>query len=343
MTTTTSLYDRTRRDRTVWQNEEVYAFEGALSELLAHVPTFERWPLAFDHGARRQVPVSLFEDGFIPGETGINPYYDTVIRQPLQPMEHPIPVGIVSKSYALVQHREILAALLELLPAAKLDPATLPAKLRITELGTRMAVRVVLADNHAFDPGDGNKLFLCLECLNSVDGSSRLRLHFSWLRLVCSNGLMVNHAGISGFQRLHTNGLEISEVAAYISENLQQINKDKARLRRWQHRALTAEQVTHWVDGPLAKAWGCHAACRAYHIIMTGEDGEIADPFEAAPPHERRLTRRMAVPGAVALGLNAYAASQALSWLVGTRHDLEDQATRAREITPLIEKLLRMN
>jgi hypothetical protein len=48
------------------------------------------------------------------------------------------------------------------------------------------------------------------------------------------------------------------------------------------------------------------------------------------------------LPGAVTPGLNAYAASQALSWLVGTRHDLEDQVTRARDITTLIEKLLRL-
>ncbi len=342
MTTTVSFYDRTRRDRTTWQNEEVYAFEGALPDLLAYVPAFERWPLAFDHGARRQVQISLFEEGLAPGDTGINPYYDSVIRQPRQPTEQPIPVGIVSKNYALVQHRDIIATLLEVLPAAKLDPATLSAKLRITELGTRMAVRVVLADTHAFDPGDGNKLFLCLECHNSVDGSSRLRLHFSWLRLVCRNGLMVDHARISQFQRLHTNGLEISEVADYLATNLQEIKQDQMRLRRWRKRSLTTTQVTRWADGPLAKAWGSHAASRAYHIIMTGEDGEIADPFEAAPPHERRLIHRLAVPGAVTPGLNAYAASQALSWLVGTRHDLEDQATRAREVTPLIEKLLQM-
>jgi hypothetical protein len=73
----------------------------------------------------------------------------------------------------------------------EIDPGLLRREVGLTPLGEWMNFRAYFPETFSHEPRDGNKLALRLECFNSVDGSSRLVILFSWLRLICTNGLMI--------------------------------------------------------------------------------------------------------------------------------------------------------
>ncbi len=82
---------------------------------------------------------------------------------------------------------------------------------------------------------------------------------------------------------------------------------------------------------------GKKAAARAFHICETGHDAEFEDPFKRAKPSERTMTVRSAIPGAIAPARNAFAVSQALSWLAGNRGDIQEQLEWRQQIPGIAE------
>lgn len=68
--------------------------EGTFDEVLSALPHFGRQPFAM---------ASLNGD-----ELGINSYLDMVYRLPIRQGERPVPVGVVSKNYRLLDHHQIL-------------------------------------------------------------------------------------------------------------------------------------------------------------------------------------------------------------------------------------------
>jgi len=76
--------------RTKWFNSPVTFHEGSLSEIRNHIPAFERR----DFGLSEQG-----NEKFRP-----NARLDTIVRLPFADDKNLIPVGVVSKDYALVPH-----------------------------------------------------------------------------------------------------------------------------------------------------------------------------------------------------------------------------------------------
>ena len=156
-----------------WRAREVRYIGGTWSQLRSFVPEFEFG--AFCAG---------------PDEPE-SPFYQTVVRKPLGPTERPMPVGLVSKTYSLVQHRAIGGRCMEVLKRARIDTSDLRCEVGVSELGEWMNFRIYFPDAYSFTPKDGHKLDLRLEAFNSVDGSSRITILLGWYRLVCSNGLVI--------------------------------------------------------------------------------------------------------------------------------------------------------
>jgi Domain of unknown function (DUF932) len=170
-----------------WFNSPVSFHEGTLTDVRRHIPVFERRSFGLiqpDNESSR-----------------LNEHLDTIVRLPLGDDHTFIPVFDIAS--AALNAVEIVASDVE-------------AKLAITEYGERMFLSLRLPDSYRFDPGDGHPMSLRLECLNSVDGSTRFRALMSWFRLVCSNGLTIGVTR-SDVRRRHAGDLRLEDVGLVLS------------------------------------------------------------------------------------------------------------------------------
>jgi hypothetical protein len=267
-----------------------------------------------------------------------NPHLNAVVRLPANEGEHPIPVGVVSPSYTLLQHAALGEAIIRGLRDLDLFYDRLRCELEITPLGEWMSLRFHLDDSFSLTPPDGYPLALTIEATNTVEGSGRLVLLMSWYRLVCANGLTIRDT-ITQLSDVHLGQMQLDRVQGVIKDGLQAAQADRRRLAAWARAGIDDARLTAWVDGPVAKAWGKKAAARCLHICKTGRDADFADPFEGGKPSERTLVPRAAVPGAVVPVRTAYDAAQALSWIATTRANVDERLSWQTDIPDLVKKL----
>lgn len=313
--------DQTNQQRrlndSTWEGASVLSMTGTLDEIYRSLPVFSRHP---------------FRSG---GEE--NRYKDEIRREPLKIDESPIPVATVGKGYSLIQHRDVLASIYRAMRLLHLEVAALESSLVMSEYGERMQWSCELP-NFDFDPGDGCPLVLQMNCLNSVDMSTSLEVTLSWFRLVCSNGLMFG-MGDSRLRRRHIQSLDPEDVAAYIRDQIALVEQEQSMYRRWMEQGLSLDDAVKWADTVVSKEWGPHAAARVWNIICCGEDGEVVPAKEKTLPHLLDLHSTQAVPGAPVPTQNLFHASQALSWVAGTRKNIQDRLQYIKDIPVLMKPL----
>jgi hypothetical protein len=312
-----TLYQRERLADSTWEGAAVISMTGKLSEIYQTVPIFSRHP---------------FRSG---GEE--NRYKDEIRREPLKVDEEQIPVATVSKTYSLIQHRDVLASIYRALKLLNFECADFDSTLLMSEYGERILWSCQLP-NFDFDPGDGHPLVLRMNCVNSVDMSTSLEVTLSWFRLVCSNGMMFG-MGDSRMRKRHIRSLDPADVAEYIREQLSQAKEEQSLYREWLHHEVTLEQASDWVDMSVAREWGPHAAARVWHVMALGMDGEVQPVNDKRPPHRIELKSLSVVPGAPVPTGNLFHASQALSWVAGTRNSVQERIQYITAIPALIRPL----
>jgi hypothetical protein len=302
-----------------WRARAVKYYAGDWRDLSAIVPKFE---LA-DFKAAPDEPV--------------NPFLRTVVRLPVNPSERPIPVGIVSNSYALVQHAHVADLCLSALTDAGIDVSQARCELGFSELGEWMNFRVYLPDEFAFLPEDGHQMRLRLEAFNSVDRSSRLTVLMNWFRLVCSNGLIVRKSVQES--DVHDSDLNLVKIKEAIVVGVREALQDRRRLIAWQSDKVEEAGIKSWADGALTEKWGKRAACRVFHICQSGRDAEFIDPFEGGPASEKSIRLLAPVAGARAPARSRFDVSQALSYVATQRTNAESRTEWQAEIAALIGRL----
>ena len=300
--------------------ERVY--RGSFEEVRALLPDFERE--AFTLGSR----------------TIANRFLDTIVRRsdPLQGLPA-VPVGVVSRHYAMVTHREVLDAVRKVVVDAGLDPAGTALESVVGEYGGKMALSVVLPSEFALDPGDGHALALRLFCVNSVDRSSRFRIAVGWYRFVCGNGLMVGKT-CTEIRESHREGLSLNAVRDVLAHGLGRAKSESNALRGWVATPVDERALAAFVDKPLAAAWGVKAAARLWHIARTGRDATFASIGEDTLPHARRMKALAPVPDSPERARTAYDVSQGLAWLAKCPRDPADRLDRMAEIPQLMSALV---
>ncbi|WP_380874285.1 DUF932 domain-containing protein [Sphingomonas sp. DBB INV C78] len=266
-----------------------------------------------------------------------NPYLGAIVRLPLDATERPVPVGAVSPSYALVQHRGLGELCIESLQALDLYYERLRCDLEISELGEWAHLRFRLGDTYTLVPPDGHALDLCIDVYNSVDGSSRLILEVSWLRLICTNGLVVRNSEL-GLKAAHDRRLDLDMIGHAIHRGLRAADEDLKTLRLWWESQLRLDELMRWADGPLALRWGRVAAARCLHICRTGHDARPV-PFEGGEPSKRAMIAGELVPGAAFPADTVYDLAQALSWIASTQPDVTERRAWQSDIPELLDKL----
>src|ERR1700674_150943 len=207
----TALKQQTRLLDCTWEGATVVELTGKVAELFPHVPVVSRHP--FRVGSEE------------------NRFKDEIRREPLKITDEPIPVATVSKTYSLIQHRDVLASVFRALKMIQIDISGVESSLLLSEYGERMHWSCAIP-NMDFDPGDGHPLVLRINSLNSVDTSTVLEITFSWYRLICSNGMMFGLTG-SQLRRRHIQSLDPEGIAGYLKEQLDQLPQEKGLYATW--------------------------------------------------------------------------------------------------------------
>jgi len=107
--------------RLKWFNSPITFHEGDLTEIRNHIPAFERRAFGLsEQGDEKCRP---------------NARLDTIVRLPFGDDKNLIPVGVVSKDYALVPHTAVLDVATKALDETHIPAADVKAELKITEYG----------------------------------------------------------------------------------------------------------------------------------------------------------------------------------------------------------------
>lgn len=292
--------------RPKWFNAPITFYEGTLTGIRTHIPSFERRGFGLTQ----------------PGNelSRLNERLDTIVRLPFGEDNTFIPVGVVSKDYALVPHSKVLDVAMKALVDAKIATADVKAELKMTEYGERMNLSLYLPDKYSFNPGDGHPMSLRLECFNSVDGSTRFRVLMGWFRFVCSNGLIIGVTR-SDVRRRHVGDLQLEDVGAVITSGLKESEREKKNFERWRKTETNLDRLVNWVDKDLRLEWGFKAAARTYHIARSGYDAEIGGQYKDNTPSTIYMKETKRVPGAPQQCRNLFDLSQILAWLAKERRE----------------------
>ena len=302
-----------------WRSREVRYYAGGWEDVLSVLPDFETVPF-------RAGP-----------EEPSNPFLVMVSRKPLSDVERPMPVGVVSHRYSLIQHRDVAMRCREGLVQAGVDPAGLRYEVGVSQLAEWMNFRIYLPDRYGLHDSHGEMVDLRLECFNAVDGSSRLIVLFGWYRLVCANGMVIGESKIEIRER-HGEPLEIDSIPERIARSLDAAQADGKKLKGWNRTPVDIKDLAPWVDGSVTERWGKRAAARVLHICRTGCDVEIEDfaPGTASEKPVRLLAR---VAGAPSPARTKYDVSQALSFVATGRNDADERLGRQADIPILLRQL----
>ncbi|WP_291981798.1 DUF932 domain-containing protein [Candidatus Accumulibacter sp. ACC005] len=286
----------------------------------------------------KRIPRFVLEDFKATADGPANPHIRAVVRVPVSVTEQRIPVGVVSNTYGLTQHADVVEMCLKGIRAHDIDPSMLRCEVGLTPLGEWMNFRAYFPDSFSHKPGDGNKLALRLECFNSVDGSSRLLILFGWFRFVCANGLVIGETK-AALRDIHDENLNLDVIPKIISEGLEKVKADLDRLVQWERSPIELAKFEGWVDEHLAERWGKKAACRTLHVCRIGADVELLDLFAGGKPSEKPVKLLNTVPGAAKPAKNLYDVCQALSWIAMQRNSADERLEWQGHIPGLIENL----
>jgi len=311
--------------RPKWFNSPITFHQGALSDIRKHIPTFER---------RR---FSLTQPGG--KHLCINQRLDTIVRMPFGDDKNYIPVSVVSKDYVLVPHTDVLDVAINAIESIKIPTTDVNAELRITEYGERMSLSLYLPKQYNFDPGDHNSMSLRLECLNSVDGSTRFRALMGWFRFVCSNGLIIGVTK-SDVRRRHVGDLRLEDVGLVLTSGLQESEIEKKNFELWSKTEIKQCRLANWVDKNVRDELGFKAAARTFHIARFGYDADILGQYKDNTPTTIAMEKTKRVPGSPTESRNIFDLSQILAWLAKERRDVQEQMEWREKVPWLIAPLL---
>jgi len=269
---------------------------GSLGELRQHVPgPFTLTP--FQHGDKA------------------NPLYQTVIS------DQGLPLAIVTGSYALINHCDLVDSLAHALEQSGLDATEYPAEFYLGDQGAKFGFRLALAD-FSYDPGDGYPVSGLVEIVNSADRSLPFGLSMGHLRLVCSNGLKILESTFT-LAELHLKGrLDQAMVDEAIARGLAQIRRCPAAFRTL-HRTGIPEGFTARLLSSIGGAWGVAAA------------KELERAFEGG------TYRKVKIPGISTPVETLWQSYNVLVWIAGRSRDLASQVATVKAAHRIFAETLR--
>jgi hypothetical protein len=274
---------------------------------------------------------------------GVNSYLDMVYRLPIRQSERPIPVGVVSKNYRLVDHHQILRTIQQSLASRRIDLERVRVVAEWTIHGERAHFSIIFPPEELFTvgtAGNEDEMRFRIEVFNSVDGSCRLIAIAGWLRFVCTNGLIIG-AALLQLQQQHRQQLEVEELGRRVGEAIESAQSDKARFTQWMSTRVDESALVPWIDEEVRSLWGVKAAVRTLGIATDGWDVEPVGDLRNRRPSEIGTNRvsELPVPGVDAPVRNLFGVGQVLSWIAGQRGEIGEDLEWRSQVYDLIAKL----
>jgi hypothetical protein len=275
-------------------------------------------------------------------EVALNPYLDMVYRVPTRQGENPVPVGVVSKNYRLVDHHQVLRTVEEVLAEFGIDVSKLDVRGEWTAHGERARFSLLLPpdDRYSVALGAEDEMRFRIEIFNSVEGSCRLMAVAGWLRFVCSNGLILGTA-LMQLRQQHRQQLQIEELGRLLREALQSVDEDQDTVAKWRKMHIAEHSLKEWADEDVKQRWGIKGAVRVLSIAATGWDAEPKGDLKNKRPSDVGLERTKHVPGISPPIADAFGVSQALTWVAGQRTELQEDLEWRGQVPELMQLLLK--
>ncbi len=236
----------------VWQGRYSTEYTGYISELRKLMPTFTISDFHIGKGVNKYLNLIAREPL---DEADLGNEVDTMnsFRIPIAAVSNDYQRSLYRgrrQGYKLVQHHEMLDSVLGKLKVFShrreqdnifedsrfraiplTDPASLDAKLKISEYGARVRIEF-LVPNYEFYHDDGKPSILKVICLNSVDRSIALRISLS-LEREFSDGIF-----IAGFHRTHDQELEDWAVEKFFNDEFHRFSNGE-----WIKQTIPEERV----------------------------------------------------------------------------------------------------
>jgi hypothetical protein len=301
--------------------------EGTMSKVLDALPHFGRQPFAM-----------ASVNGV---EIGVNPFLDMIYRVPFRQGETPIPVGVVSKNYRLVDHHQVLLTVQDALLDNGVKPTEVKVRGEWTSHGERARFSLILPPQHRFrlPLASDDEMRFRVEIFNSVEGSCRLMAVAGWLRFVCSNGVIVGTA-LMHLKQQHRQQLQVQELGRLLKEAVQSTNSDRTTFEEWIELPIDEATVVGWIDQDVHERWGLKAAVRVLGIVTGGTDVELVGDLRNRNPSEVETKAAGRVPGVTCPARDLFWVSQVLAWIAGQRADMAEDLEWRSQIPGLMDKLV---
>lgn len=236
----------------VWHGRYSTEWTGKIGELRKLIPTFTISDFHIGKGVNKYLNL-IAREPF--GEADLGNEVDSMnsFRIPIAAVSNDYQRSLYRgrrQGYKLVQHHEMLDSVLGKLKVFShnreqdnifedprfravplTDPASLDAKLKISEYGARVRIEF-LVPNYEFYHDDGRPSILKVICFNSVDRSIALRISLS-LEREFSDGIF-----IAGFHRTHDQELEDWAIEEFLNNEFRRFSNGE-----WIKQTIPEEQV----------------------------------------------------------------------------------------------------
>ena len=159
-----------------------------------------------------------------------------------------------------------------------------------------------------------------------------------WIRLVCSNGLVIGITR-SESDRRHVGNLQLKHIGDVLRTGINEYKLERDTLIRWRDAEVNARELRRWVESELRTQWGFQAASRTWHIARSGCDIDVMGPYKNHSPTTIPVERSNSVPGAPEKSTSLFDVSQILAWLAKERRDIQQQMEWREQIHALMASL----
>jgi hypothetical protein len=267
----------------------------------------------------------IFKDicSHVPGPFSVVPFQHEGLVNPLYRVicsDKGMPLSIVTKSYVLIDHCDVVESLARSLRELERDILPYPAEIYVGDGGAKFSLRIILPDI-LFDPGDGHPVAGRVEILNSVDRSIPFRLNMGHFRLVCSNGLMMWKS-------------TVDLLAFHIKGRLDKDKVDDALAEGWKHlprkgdsyRALYNTRIPPKFTGELLRRIG--------RVWGSPEAAEINQAWTHG------IYRKAQVPGVNTPAETLWDIYNSLIWISGRSRDLASQVKTSETAHRILSEVL---
>lgn len=221
----------------------------------------------------------------VPGKFSITPFKHNGQENPLYSLiynQDGMPVSVVSKSYSMVQHKDLVGALEKAFEKIDRNIDIYPTEVYLGDYGCKFGIRVILPDM-IYDPGDDKPIAPRVEMVNSMDRTLPFRLTMGYFRFVCANGLAWGGIGGINIIKVHTlNRVDRVNISEAIGQGLGEL-PGMVRKFEMMNETKISDGFTSSLKENIRARWGQKEASEIDKVWKSGVYRKVRVPGIGVP------------------------------------------------------------